>query len=424
MLALSEEHDVLLMAYQHTRFRLASELGGRLTGFRASDGSQLWDIKASYASRPLISGRTVYAQPGAWDLLTGARKDFSLARSYGCGTIVGSRRLLAYRSATLGYRDLTKDIGTENYGGIRPGCWINAIPAGGLLLLPEASNRCRCSYLIKATCALQPGGVRAPSIAPATASSNQPIEVTILADPPSAEVRYTLDGSSPKAGSARYDGPLTVSRTSTLCARVIHEGVPGPIGSGSFTVDPDIITMVGPAWRVHDTPGAGPPKSSWVVTDGMVAEMSNHYKGVAADSSPDTERPGTYREYAPGSGSTDGELSFEVSSADDDGLGMALRFTDPQRHYLWAMDRQRSFRIFARKNGDDYTVLAQNTKGFSQSKWYRVQVVLRGAQIQVSVDGEAEFQVTDDALPVGTFALYAWGSTGSRFRNVKWRPAR
>jgi len=424
VLALSEEHDALLMGYQYTSFRLASELGGRLAAFRASDGSPLWEIKASYSSRPLIIDRTVYAQPGAWDLLTGDRTDFSFARSYGCGTIAGSRHLLAYRSATLGYRDLTQNLGTENYGGIRPGCWINAIPAGGLLLLPEASNRCRCSYLIKATCALQQYGVRAPRIAPPTASSNEPITVTLLADPPSAEVRYTLDGSSPKADSTRYDGTLTISRTSTLCARVIQDGVPGPISTSSFTVDPDIIPLDGAAWRVHDTPGAGPPKSDWVVIDGVVAEMSNHYKGEAADSNPDTERSGTYREYQPGSEFTDGELSFEVSSADDDGLGMALRFKDAQHHYLCAMDRQRSFRIFARKNGGDYTVLARNTKGFVRNKWYRVRVILRGPQIQVSVDDELEFEVTDEALTVGTFALYSWGSTGSKFRNVKWRATR
>ena len=32
---------------------------------------------------------------------------------------------------------LTRDAGTENYGGIRPSCWINAIPASGLVLVPD-----------------------------------------------------------------------------------------------------------------------------------------------------------------------------------------------------------------------------------------------------------------------------------------------
>ncbi len=156
LLVASERHDVLLMAYQDTRFKLKSEVGGRMSALRASTGERLWDIEARYASRPIVNDTTIYAQPGAWDLLTGKARDFHFERSYACGTLAGSKHLLAFRSATLGYRDLTSDAGTENYGGIRPGCWINTIPASGLLLMPEASNRCVCSYLIKATIALQP----------------------------------------------------------------------------------------------------------------------------------------------------------------------------------------------------------------------------------------------------------------------------
>jgi outer membrane protein assembly factor BamB len=156
MLALSQKHDILLMAYQDTRFKLVSEVGGRMSAFRASNGNRLWDIEARYGSRPILNDSTIYAQPGAWDLRTGLKKDFNFERSYGCGIIAGSKNLLAFRSATLGYRDLLSGKGTENYGGIRPGCWINTIPAGGLLLVPEATNRCVCSYLIKATIALQP----------------------------------------------------------------------------------------------------------------------------------------------------------------------------------------------------------------------------------------------------------------------------
>ncbi len=156
LLALSEKHDVLLVAYQNTRFKLDSEIGGRMAAFRASDGKPLWDIEAQYGSRPIINDQTIYAQPGAWDLVSGQQKDFKFERSYGCGILAGSRNLLVYRSATLGYTDLLDNSGTRNYGGIRPGCWINAIPAGGLVLMPDATDRCTCSYLIKASIALQP----------------------------------------------------------------------------------------------------------------------------------------------------------------------------------------------------------------------------------------------------------------------------
>ncbi len=159
MLVLSTARDILLMTYQDTRFKLNSERGGRMAAFRASTGGKLWDIEADYHSRPLLNDRTIYAQPGAWDLVTGKKlPGFTFKRSYGCGTLAGSRKLLVYRSATLGYTDLTDDEGTINFGGIRPGCWINTIPAGGLVLMPDATSRCVCSYLISATVALQKAG--------------------------------------------------------------------------------------------------------------------------------------------------------------------------------------------------------------------------------------------------------------------------
>ncbi|MHC4399859.1 MAG: outer membrane protein assembly factor BamB family protein [Planctomycetota bacterium] len=162
VLALGEEHDTLLMCYQDWRFKLASERGGRMAAFDAATGERRWEVETDAVTRPVINGRTVYMQPGAWDLVTGKKQDFTFSRSYGCGIPAGSRHLLVYRSATLGYTDLSGDYGTENYGGVRPGCWINTLPAGGLVLMPDATDRCTCSYLIKASVALEPYGSRSP----------------------------------------------------------------------------------------------------------------------------------------------------------------------------------------------------------------------------------------------------------------------
>ncbi len=154
VLAFSASHDALLMSYQPTRFRLDSELGGRLRTYRAGSGEPLWEAKADYASRPMINDRTIYAQGGAWDLLTGKPQPFPFQRSYGCGILAGSQDLLLFRSATLGYFDLKANDKTANFGGMRPGCWVNALPAGGIVLVPDASAGCRCSYLNKAWVAL------------------------------------------------------------------------------------------------------------------------------------------------------------------------------------------------------------------------------------------------------------------------------
>jgi outer membrane protein assembly factor BamB len=168
-LAASSEHSVLLMGYQYSQrsYQLPSEKGDRLTGFRATDGKRLWDTHDRYISRPIINGSTIYAQPYAFDLLTGTRKlGFELAdrQPGGCGPMTGSTHLLLYRSGTLGYADLSSDTpATQNYGPVRPGCWINAIVAGGLVLMPDATDRCTCSYLMKASIALAPPDDRVAS---------------------------------------------------------------------------------------------------------------------------------------------------------------------------------------------------------------------------------------------------------------------
>jgi outer membrane protein assembly factor BamB len=158
LLVLSEKHGVVLMTYQPTSFRLDSELGGRMAAFQASDGRQLWSIEAKYKSRPVVNDDAIYAEPGKWNLLTGEPMPFEFSRSYGCGILAGASRMLVFRSATLGYVDLGSGGGTENFGGIRPGCWVNAIPAGGLVLMGDAASWCTCSYLNQATIALKPRG--------------------------------------------------------------------------------------------------------------------------------------------------------------------------------------------------------------------------------------------------------------------------
>ncbi len=155
VLALDVASQALLMSYQPTDFRLASEVGGRLTVFGTPNGHRRWEKKAQYRSRPSINGGTIYAQGGAWDVGSGEERQFPLNRSYGCGILASGRHLMVFRSATLGYVEIGGSRGVENFGGMRPGCWINAIPAGGLVLVPDGSSGCVCSYQNKAWVALE-----------------------------------------------------------------------------------------------------------------------------------------------------------------------------------------------------------------------------------------------------------------------------
>ncbi|MHC4629324.1 MAG: outer membrane protein assembly factor BamB family protein, partial [Planctomycetota bacterium] len=157
-IAVSDRHGILLMYYQavkHSFFKLPSEIGGRMAAFDMKTGARLWDKKVNHRTRPLINDNVIYAEGGSWALKTGEPLRWDFKRSYGCGQITGSTHMLLFRSATLGYLDMTRDAGTENFGGIRPNCWFNAIAAGGLVLVPDGLSKCACSYQMRSWLALQ-----------------------------------------------------------------------------------------------------------------------------------------------------------------------------------------------------------------------------------------------------------------------------
>ena len=429
MLAVSPEHGRLLMSYQPTRFALASEVGGKLTVFDTADGEPTWKKDAKYASRPLINDYTVYAQGGAWDLLTGEEQPFDFSRSYGCGVLAASRHMMVYRSATLGYYDLLEPEGTQNYGGMRPGCWINAIPAGGLVLVPDASAGCVCSYLNQSWMALEPLGVATPRVEPDGGAFAEPVSVRLDHPDRDGVIRYTLDGSTPTATSEVYREPLVLDESAQVRARYFaDDGRLSRAVDRRFTIDPDLLPLGDESWRVWDVPGqpSGGPSDWSVDAAGVVTQRSNIFLGSATDSDPETPRYGTLRifdgETAGGAISGDGVIDVEIRSADDDGIGLAFRFADPRHHYLWAADLQRRFRILAVKDGDDYRVLAKNGESYAKNRWFSLRVVLEGDRIRVFVDGEPEFDVRDERFAEGTIALYSWGSENVQFRNLRFRP--
>lgn len=427
LLSVSEKYDVLLMGYQYSQrsFQLPSEKGNRLTAFRASDGTKLWEAGERYVSHPVIVDRMVYTQPYARDILTGKLiEDFRLddRAPCGCGNISGSRHLLIYRSGTLGYTDLLNNHGTENYGGIRPGCWINAIPAGGILLMPDATDQCRCSYLIKSSIAFAPYGVRKPAILPESRSFNKPVKMEIVSEADDAEIRYTLDGSDPDLSSEIFTSPVEIKKNITVRARAFRSGnPPSPLSKAEFVFDPHILPLDNAVWEIYDSPGTEPARSNWQFKDGVIAETSNIFKAVEGDD-PTKERPGTLRVYKMGADFKDGDFVCDISSADNDTLGVAFRFQDKDHYYLWAMDKQRNYHVLALKNGEEYKTLASSRKGYEVGRWRRLRIALSGSRITVYLDEEKDLEAEDGTYLRGAPALYSWGSSGAMFKNVMWKP--
>jgi len=53
---------------------------------------------------------------------------------------------MLFRSYTLGWYDLKGDFGTQHFGGLRTSCWINFVPANGVLMVPEGGAGCMCPF--------------------------------------------------------------------------------------------------------------------------------------------------------------------------------------------------------------------------------------------------------------------------------------
>jgi hypothetical protein len=65
-----------------------------------------------------------------------------------------SANSLFYRSSSVAMYNLEEDRGVTIFGGYRAGCWLTVIPANGLVLSPEASSGCTCSFPIRCSFAL------------------------------------------------------------------------------------------------------------------------------------------------------------------------------------------------------------------------------------------------------------------------------
>ncbi len=75
------------------------------------------------------------------------------SRRKGCGQVSASHAGLFFRAGSLAMAGTDDSRPTPITSITRPGCWINAIPAGGVLLVPESSSGCVCNYAIQTSLA-------------------------------------------------------------------------------------------------------------------------------------------------------------------------------------------------------------------------------------------------------------------------------
>lgn len=93
--------------------------------------------------------------------------------------------------------------------------------------------------------------VDAPVISPAGGMITTPTQVTITCATSGAVIYYTIDGSTPSASSTLYNGPFTVSATTTIKAIAIKDGVNSEITTAIFNYNDGSDNNVNANW--HET---------------------------------------------------------------------------------------------------------------------------------------------------------------------------
>ncbi|HEV8292436.1 MAG TPA: PQQ-binding-like beta-propeller repeat protein, partial [Tepidisphaeraceae bacterium] len=164
-LSYSREFDVLVEAGRKARDTLRDEPKG-MRAYRGETGEVLWFDRDALGPA-MIRGKMVLKESSAADLITGAPliqndpitgllHEWTWSRQYGCNTPIASQNLLTFRSGAAGYYDLARLGGTGNFGGFRSSCTNNLIVAGGLLVAPDYTRTCTCSYQMQTSLALVP----------------------------------------------------------------------------------------------------------------------------------------------------------------------------------------------------------------------------------------------------------------------------
>ncbi len=150
----------------------------RIAVFEQSSGERKWTAEharqkpdafshGEQVQHPVVLRDRIVCEPAIYALDSGERV-FPAGESpawaidrpgHGCGTMSGAGDCLFFRAGTPTLLDLAASGTGNRYRSLapsRPGCWINIIPAGGLVLIPEASASCVCHYALQTSMAFAP----------------------------------------------------------------------------------------------------------------------------------------------------------------------------------------------------------------------------------------------------------------------------
>ena len=168
-LCLTAKNGVVLLAGTYSAYGRpkGDEDERRALALSATDGAPLWNRAIGNRVRPVLGGERLIGRPRAYDLHTGeptmrpgpkGPTPWVVPASGACGQMSASAGMLFYRDGYTVMRDAGTGGPLMTFTGMRPGCLINIIPAGGVIVQVEASSGCQCYHAIQSTVVFVPPG--------------------------------------------------------------------------------------------------------------------------------------------------------------------------------------------------------------------------------------------------------------------------
>ncbi len=168
-------------------------------------------------------------------------------------------------------------------------------------------------------------------------------------------------------------------------------------------------------WTISDQGTLAGP-SVWSAATGTMVQSSNIYSEPTSAS--ELAKLGTYASYTAGNFWADYRATLNITSNDDDAIGLMFRYQNSNNYYRFSWDKQRNYRRLIKKVNGVTTLLAQDSIPYVTGQSYQLQILALGTTIGVSIDGTQIFSVTDSSLSSGTISLYSWGNAGSNFDDI------
>lgn len=206
------------------------------------------------------------------------------------------------------------------------------------------------------------------------------------------------------------------SRNSLCVLAATASGAAVVAAGGATVLDEDFSDLDAVGWSIVDE-GAAHGPSVWSASTGVMIQTSQIFNNDADLTLP---KLGTYAWWTAGTSWTNYHVSVDLSSTDNDTMGVMFRYQDTNNYYRFSWNTQRTYRQLVKVVAGVWTLLAEDTVVYTAGQTYTVVIQALGTTVEVRIDGSPIFggAVTESDLTSGTVALYCWANGPTNFDNV------